>query len=89
MSSKASKLTSVDETAYISGPWGRGFKSLAPDQFRVQNRRFWPSSAVAGAQPGHRFVENLATSLRSLSRWSPDLNLDDRDLMREQLYISW
>ena len=40
----------------------------APDQFRVQNRRFWTSSAVAGAQPGHRFLENVATRLRSLSR---------------------
>jgi hypothetical protein len=39
------------------------------------------SPDVDGAQPGHRFVENLATRRQSLSRWSANLNLDDRDLV--------
>ena len=33
-------------------------------------------------------MENLATRLRSVSRWSADLNLDDRDLVRADSYIS-
>jgi hypothetical protein len=33
-------------------------------------------------------VENLATRLRSSSRWSADLNLDDRDLVRAHSHIS-
>jgi hypothetical protein len=43
---------------------------------------------VTGAQPGHRFVENLATRLRSLSRWSADLHLDDSDLVAAHSCIS-
>jgi len=43
---------------------------------------------VDGAQPGHRFVENLATRRQSLSRWSANLNLDDRDLVRAHSHIS-
>jgi len=63
-------------------------QTRAPDQFRVQNRRFWTFFGVAGAQPGHRFVENLATRLRSLSRWSADLNSDDSDLVAAHSCIS-
>src|ERR1700694_5709146 len=37
---------------------------------------------------GHRFVEHLATRLRSLSRSSADLNLDESDLVAALSCIS-
>jgi len=41
-----------------SGPRGRGFKSLAPDHFRIHNRRFEGSSGISGTPPYHNFLEN-------------------------------
>jgi len=40
MNSKPSKAVSVDDTAWSSGPWGRGIKSRAPDQNRIQIEAF-------------------------------------------------
>jgi hypothetical protein len=58
MTSKPSKSISVAAAAPISGPWGPGFKSRAPDQisefkvlndgvFKVIRPLYWCSSNVA------------------------------------------
>jgi len=48
----------LDERSQSSGPWGPGFKSRAPDQFRIQNRRFETLPRVTCTPPYHNFLQS-------------------------------